>query len=511
MSQNSQINNKRIAKNTIFLYIRMILILVINLYTSREILQVLGVEDYGIYNVVGGIVMLLSFLNAALSNGSSRFITYAMGQKNGKITSVFQSSFVAHVILSIIIVIIAETIGLWFVYNKCVIPPERLSAAVFAYHCSILTSMVTITQVPYTALIISHEKMGIYAYISIIEAVLKLSVVFMLFAAPIDKLKYYAILLCIVQISIAMCYRLYCTKQYSESSLRNLKVDWKKIREIVSFSSWSLFGNAAHALNGQGLTIITNLFFSPAVVAARALSVQVNGAAMHLVQNLSTAANPQVVKLYSSGEISSSTALMLNTARYSFMMMLIMAVPFIVTCNEILSLWLVDVPDYTVIFVQLIMIQSLFFTLDTCFYIGLYACGRVRENAIISPSLYFVQFIITYFLFNWGYSPIALSVVGIITAFAAGVIAKPILLHRFSGVKYQDVIKVVARCSMTAILALSLPLFLLSTLNDNVINSIIKFLVSIIMGFTAVFLVGLNKEEKIKLRDFVIKHINYKH
>lgn len=503
----SSANNKRIVKNTLFLYVRMLIILSINLYTSRIVLHILGVEDFGIYNVVGGVVTLLSFLNAALSNGSSRFITYEMGQKNGHVNSVFQSSFVAHLILAVIIVIFAETMGLWFVYYKLVIPAERLSAAVFAYHCSILTSIVTITQVPYTALIISHEKMGIYAYISIIEAILKLSVVYLLLVSPIDKLEFYAILLCIVQIGIAMCYRVYCVKQYPESTLKRLKMDVKKIREIVSFSSWSLFGNAAHALNGQGLTIITNLFFSPAVVAARALSVQVNNAVMHLVQNLSTAANPQIVKLYSSGEKIASSKLMLNTARYSFMMMLIMAMPFIVVCKEILSLWLVEVPEYTVIFVQLIMVQSLFFTLDTCFYIGLYACGRVKENAIISPSLYLLQFIITYFLFRWGFSPVALSVVGIIISFAAGAVVKPILLHRYAGYSYIDVMKIVLRCIFTGMMALSFSILLLFIMEDSVINSFVKFVTALLTALFAIVTVGLDKEEILKAKAFVCKKI----
>lgn len=510
MSEDNQTINKRIAKNTGILYIRMILILVINLYTSRVVLQVLGVEDFGIYNVVGGVVMLLSFLNAALSNGSSRFITYEMGNKQGNVKAIFQSSFVAHVILAVIIVIAAETIGLWFVYNKLIIPSERLSSAVFAYHCSVLTSVVTITQVPYTALIISHERMGIYAYFSIVEAVLKLSVVFLLYRSPFDKLMYYAILLCIVQIGIALGYRIYCIKQYAEATLGNLKADFKKIREIVSFASWSLFGNAAHALNGQGLTIITNLFFSPVVVSARALSVQVNNAAMQFIQNLSTAANPQVVKLYSSGDKKASSNLMLNTARYSFLMMLLIAVPFIVTCEEILGIWLVEIPEYTIIFVQLILVQSLFFTLDTCFYIGLYACGRVRENAIISPSLYFVQFLITYFLFSWGYSPVALSVVGVFTTFTAGVIIKPILLTLYAEYNYFEIVRVLGRCILTATITFPLPLFLLYYMHDSIFASIIKIVSGFLISLIAVLFIGLKKEETLIIKNNISKHLIHK-
>lgn len=505
MPDNSS-NTKRIAKNTVFLYIRMIVILVINLYTSRIVLQLLGVEDFGIYNVVGGIVTFLSFLNAALSNGSSRFITFEMGKKEGgNVHGVFQSSFIAHVILAFIIVVLAETGGIWFLYNKLVIPPDRIEAAVFAYHCSIITSLVTITQVPYTALIISNENMGIYAYVSILEAVLKLSVVFLLLYSPIDKLKYYAILLCVVQISIAMIYRFYCVRKYRESSLHNLKADWRKIKEIVSFSSWSLFGNASHALNGQGLTIITNIFFSPAVVAARALSVQVNNAAMNLIQNLITAANPQIVKLYASGEQEKSRNLMLNTTRYSFLMMLLLSVPLICACDEIMRLWLVAVPKFTVIFVRLILIQSLFFTFDTCFYNGLYACGRVKQNAIISPSLYVLQFIVTYFLFELGFSPIALSVVGILTSAVAGILVKPFLLKRLAGCTYTSVYAVITRCLIAALIALPVPLYLMYSLSDGWTGALLKASLGFLISLVVAIFVGINSEERKLALNYVAK------
>lgn len=497
MQQDISVNNKRIAKNTLFLYFRMIVILAISLYTSRVVLAILGVEDYGIYNVVGGVVTLLSFLNAALSNGSSRFITYEMGKRTeGNVKKVFQSSFIAHLILALAIIVIAETIGLWFVYNKLVISPERLGAAVFTYHCSIITSFITITQVPYTALIISNEKMGIYAYISILEAILKLFVVFLLIYSPMDKLEYYAVLLCVVQIGIALVYRIYCIRNYNEASLKRITIDLKKIKEIVFFSSWSLFGNAAHALNGQGLTIVTNMFFNPTVVAARALSIQVNTAVMHLIQNLGTAANPQIVKLYSAGEIKKSQSLLLNIARYSFLMMLFVSVPLICACKEVLGIWLVEVPDYTVIFVQLILIQSLFFTFDSCLYIGLYACGRVKENALISPTLYIIQFFVIYLLFSWGYSPVALSVVGIITCAIAGVIVKPVLLYVLAGYSIKDVYMHIGRCVFAAILSFSAPLMVMNCFADKVWGTILKVVIGMFTAYLAIWCLGINKDER---------------
>ena len=489
-------DNKRIAKNTIFLYFRTIVILVVSLYTSRVVLNVLGVDDYGTYNVVGGVVTLLAFLNAALSNGSSRFLTYEMGKgEGGNVNKIFQSSLLAHAVLAIIIAIIAETVGLWFVYNKLVIAPERLSAAIFTYHISVLTSLITIVQVPYTSMILVKEKMDYFAYVSVIDSVLKLLIVFLLPLWDVDRLELYAILLLFTQMIVSLFYVIYCINKFADSSLKNFEADINKIKEIVSFSSWSLFGNAAHALNGQGLTIVTNMFFNPAIVAARALSIQVNSAAMSLVQNLGLAANPQIVKLYSAGERDKSSNLLMNTARYSYMLILLISVPLITLCNEVLSVWLVEVPEYTVIFVQLILIQSLFFTLDTSFYTGLYACGRVRENALISPSLYFIQFFVVYFLFKAGCSPISLSIAGIITCAITGVIVKPILLNRFADYSFKRVYGCILKCMMTTIIVLPIPVILVVFKEDTLGNFFIRAITSIAVTVAGILLVGLYPDE----------------
>ena len=489
-------DNKRIAKNTIFLYFRTIVILVVSLYTSRVILNVLGVDDYSIYNVVGGVVTLLAFLNAALSNGSSRFLTYEMGKKEKvDVNKVFQSSLLAHFVLAIVIVIIAETLGLWFVNNKLVIAPERFSAAIFTYHISILTSLITIIQVPYTSMILAKEKMDYFAYVSVVDSILKLLIVFLLPIWEVDRLELYALLLLATQFIVASLFVGYCMRKFEETSLNNYKVDFKKIKEIVSFSSWSLFGNAAHALNGQGLTIVTNMFFSPAVVAARALSIQVNSAAMSLVQNLGLAANPQIVKLYSAGEREKSSKLLMNTARYSYMLILLISVPLITLCHEVLSIWLVEVPEYTEIFVQLILIQSLFFTLDTSFYTGLYACGRVRENALISPSLYFIQFVVVYFLFKAGLSPISLSIAGIITCAISGVVVKPLLLKRYANFPINSVYKCIIKCMITTLIVLPIPVVLVCFRDSSVGNIILRAISSFLITLLGILIVGLYSDE----------------
>ena len=342
--------NKTIAKNTLFLYFRMMFSMLVSLYTSRVVLQALGIEDYGIYQTVGGVVGMLSFLNGALSTGSSRFLTYEMGTGNWtKLQRTFSSVLTVHILLAILIVLIAETGGLWFVCNKLVIPTERIDAAIFAYHFSILAAVFSITQVPYSACIISHERMGIYAYMSIIEVSLKLIIVYMLAIGNLDKLKLYALLYCFINISVALFYRFYCIRKFSET---HYKLIWDKviIKNVLCYSGWNLFANTAIALVNQGATILVNMFFAPSVVAARAISNQVNMAAYHFITNFRTAANPQIVKRYAAGDFEGSKSLLLSSTVYSYYLMLLLTLPICLVAEPLLHFWLGTVPDYTVQF-----------------------------------------------------------------------------------------------------------------------------------------------------------------
>ncbi|MFQ8805921.1 MAG: hypothetical protein ACLR8Y_13530 [Alistipes indistinctus] len=289
-------SNKTIAKNTLFLYVRMMFTMLVALYTSRVILHVLGIDDYGIYQTVGGVVLLLSFLNGALSAGSSRFLTYELGKGDfDKLQKTFSTVLSIHIILAVLILLIAETVGVWFIYNKLVIPPERMEAAVFAYHLFYsYSNSFHITQIPYNASIISHERMSIYAYLSIIEVTLKLGVVYLLIISNWDKLKVYALLICIVQISVALFYRFYCTHHFNETKYR-LNFDRSIMKQVLSYSGWNIFANMSIAITTQGAIILINMFFSPIIVTARAIADQVNMAANQFVQNFRIAVNPQIV------------------------------------------------------------------------------------------------------------------------------------------------------------------------------------------------------------------------
>ena len=488
-------SNKTIAKNTIFLYFRMMLTMVISLYTSRVVLQVLGVDDYGIYQAVGGIVGFLSFLNNALSTGSSRFLTYGLGENDSqKLKNIFSITLTAHIGLALLIIILAETVGLWFLYNKLVIPPERLDAAKFVFHLSILTAFFTLTQVPYKASIIAHEKMGVYAYVSIIDASLKLLVVYLLNVGGIDKLKLYALLLCIIHVGIVLYYNIYCTRHFEETKFRFF-FDKKMFKEIAGFSGWSLFANAAIALNNQGVLVLLNMFFSPAVVAARAISLQVNTAANQFVTNFQTAANPQIVKRFAAKDYDGSKQLLLQTTKFSFYLMLMLSLPICLGAKQLLTIWLKVVPEYTVIFLQLVIIQSLFCVFDTSFYRALYTKGRLKENALISPTLGFIQFPVVYVLFRFGFSPVALSWASLIMYAIVGLIVKPVLIIKLVDYNWKDIFSVFTPCLKVVACSLPLPLLLYYQLDkDSIASFVVVVVVSIITVLTASWFVGLERD-----------------
>jgi O-antigen/teichoic acid export membrane protein len=494
-----QTANKTIAKNTIFLYFRMMFTMMVSLYTSRVILQVLGVDDYGLYAVVGGMVGMLAFLTNALSTGSSRFLTFELGKNNPvHLHRTFDTTLTIHILLSVVIILLAETVGLWFVYNKLGISPERLDAAVFAYHFSILTCVIAVLQVPYNASIISHEKMNVFAYISIFEGLAKLGAVYILVLGEFDKLKLYAILIFIVQIFVALFYCLYCIRHYHETHYK-ATFDRDIFRKISAFSGWSLFASGSIALNMQGIAIITNMFFGPAVVAARVISLQVSSLMTTFVNNFRTAVNPQIVKKYAEGNLSGSESLVTTSTKYTYYLMLLIALPLILQADFILHLWLKNVPEYTVIFSQLMIVQCLFTVFDTGLYMSFYAKGQLRENALISPTVGFLCFPIIYLLFKFGYSPVCLSWVFLICYAILGLIIKPYLAVKIANYRIKPIIKMFFSCFKVSIAALPLPLILFYALNEGVIKFLIIGSVSAMCVFISIWSLGIDRNMRIRI------------
>lgn len=459
-------NNKTIAKNTLFLYFRMMFTMAIHLYTSRVILQILGVDDYGIYQAVGGVVGMLTFLNAALAIGTSRFLTFELGTGDfEKLKRTFSTVLTAHIILAVIIVIIAETVGLWFVYNKLMVPPDRLDAAVVAYHLSVLTVMAQLMLVPYNASIISHERMGIYAYASIVDAVLSLAIVFFLAIGNVDKLILYAALFLCVKVGMTAFYGIYCVRRFEETRSK-LSIDSQILSEVLGYSGWNLLANGAIALNNQGTLILLNMFFSPGVVTGRAIANQVNMAAFHFITNFRTAANPQIVKRYAAKDYDGSKELLLSSTKYSYYLMLMLALPIFFVAEPLLNLWLGQIPPYSVIFLQLAIITSLFQVFDTSFYAALYAKGQIRENAIISPMVGFLAFPIMYVLFRLGFSPVSMSWVSMVGVALLGFLIKPILIIKIVDYTWSEIFSVFIPCLKVTLVSLAIPVISYYNLKD---------------------------------------------
>lgn len=507
-------SNKTIIKNTIFLYFRMLFTMIVSLFTSRVVLQILGVEDFGISQSVGGLVGLIAFINGALATGSSRFLTFELGTGNKeKLRDTFSSVLIAHIALAILIIIVAETIGLWFVNNKLIIPIERIDAALICFHLSVLTLFFSFVQIPYTASIISHEKMGIYAYMSIIDVTLRLVIVYLLTIGNVDKLILYAVLLCIIQIGLSLTYIIYCSKRFEECRLRPI---FKKdiMKRVLSYSGWSLFSTTATVLSNQGAVVLINMFYSPGVVAARAIANQVNSAVNSFVQNFRTAANPQIVKRYAAEDYEGSKSLLLNSTKFSFYIMLILCLPICLVTEPLLELWLGQLPEYSVAFVQLAVCTSLFEVLDVSFFTALYAKGRIRENALISPTILFMGFPISYMLFKMGYSPISLAWVYLFIRLFLGIVVKPILLIKIVDYKWNDIFSVLRPCFTVLMASVPGPLILSIYKEEIFVGKIDSFIALVLFGVASVILsiwyLGLNQEMKSKLRFLVKNRFNRK-
>lgn len=391
MTDSTHHNNKRIAKNTMLLYFRMILTMLVTLYTSRVVLNTLGVEDFGIYNVVGGVVVMFSFLNSAMSSATQRFLSFELGKNNIKqFTKVFSMSINIHALIAIIILVLAETIGLWFVNTQLVIPTDRMDAANWVYQCSILAFMVTIMSVPYNASIIAHEKMAAFAYISILEVSLKLLIVFMLQWLAFDKLKLYAVLFLLVAVIIRLVYGLYC--KYKIEGCRYVwTADKKLFQTLFSYAGWNLWGNMAAVGMDQGVNILLNIFFGPVVNAARGIAYQLSSAVRMFVSNFQMAVNPQIVKRYAVEDITSMHKLIFVSSKASYLLLLFLGLPLAIEANFVLSLWLGDVPEYTVVFVRLVIVIMLIDSLSGSLITAAQATGRIKlYQTLVGGLLLFI-------------------------------------------------------------------------------------------------------------------------
>jgi len=510
MSKTS-VNNKRIVKNTLALYFRMMLVIVVTLYTSRVVLQTLGVEDYGIYNVVGGGVVMLGFLNNSLSGAGARFITFALGKDNKEeVRKTFSTVLFIHILLAILMLVFAETLGLWFVYNKLVIPVERITAALWVYHSSILSAVVSILSVPYNSLIIAHERMSAFAYISIIEVVLKLFVIILLMYLPVDKLAVYAVLVLLVQIFIRFVYNSYCIRHFDESKEKP-RYNSIQFKRMVLYAGWTLNGNVAVIGYTQGLNILLNLFFGPAVNAARGIAVQVDSTVKQFVAGFQTAVNPQIIKSYASEDFIQMHQLIIALSKYGTYLVLLIVFPLFICINPILQFWLGDVPEHTENFVRIMLLIAVIEPLRGAMVSGIHATGDIKRFQLWEGSVLLSVVPVAYVLLKiYHITPEAVFFVFFFIAFLTQCVRMFIVLPKIRMGRIFYIRKALIPLILP-ILCAAIPAyyFILPSNTSFVMLCVYIFLAVLYMGFI-ICSVGIDTDERNKLYKIVTK-IQSKH
>ena len=501
-------NNKRIAKNTLMLYFRMFIMTVVGLYTSRVVLQTLGVSDYGVYNVVGGIISMMTFLNSAMVAASQRFLSFELGRNDkGRLFRVFCTSVNIHATICIIAFIMAETVGLWFVNAKLNIPEGRMLAANWVYQASIVTFMINVMSVPYNSAIVAHEKMSVFAYISILDVVLKLLIVYMLLLFAVDKLILYSILMVFVVALIRLCYTFYCKRHFEECNYR-LLVDWPLFKEMFSFAGWSVIGNLGFSFKDQLSNVILNLFFGTTVNAARGIGMQVTSHIKTFAHSFTMALNPQITKQYAGGNHEASRTLVYAGSRYTFYLLTMISIPVIINIDYILRLWLGIVPEFTSQFVIYSILTALIYALSECVTKAIQATGRIKWFQIGISIIMLSELPLAWALMELGYPPYAVMWPALLT-YSTAVFFRFWLIHQYvEGYNYLEYfIHVVLRSLIVFIISLGCSylacLHLANTLLGLIVSSFLCFLITSL----AVIIIGMYKSERHIAIQYLLKQV----
>lgn len=497
-------NNKRIAKNTLLLYFRMLFMMAVSLYTSRVVLNALGVEDFGIYNVVGGVVAMFSMLSGSLSSAITRFITYELGTGNREnLKKIFSSSVTIQIGLAVLIVLLAEAIGVWFLNMKMNIPDTRMTAANWVFQFSILTFAINLVSVPYNATIIAHERMSAFAYISILEAIGKLAIAFLIVISPIDKLIFYAILMCAVALVIRFAYGIYCKKHFEECTYHFI-FDKELLKRMFGFAGWNFIGATSAVLRDQGGNVVINLFCGPAANAARGIAFQVNTAISGFVTNFMTALNPQITKSYAAGDRKYMMTLIFQGARLSFYMLLLLSLPVLINTHYILGLWLKIVPDHAVLFVQLVLVFAMSESISNPLITAMLATGKIRNYQLVVGGLQLMNLPISYILLRMGMFPETVIVVAIVISQCC-LAARLVMLRGMIGLSVRKYMKkVYINVLVVTIIAAILPFLLAISLEESFLNFVLLCFVALICTGITIYYVGCDKTE----RQFVLNKLH---
>ena len=509
--QTTTSNNARIAKNTMLLYIRQILLLGISLFTSRVILNSLGIDDYGIYNVVGGVVAMFSIFTGSLSISISRFLSIGLGEgEKSKLVRIFSTSVNIQVIMAIIVGMILEIVGVWFLNTHLNIPHDRINAANIILQTTIFIFIINLINVPYNAAIIAHEKMNVFAYTSIIEAVMKLIVAYSLYISPYDKLIVYGSLLAVVSLIMRLIYGIYCGRTFEECHYY-MVIDKKIIKEMTGFAGWNFFGSGAYLFNTQGINIVTNLYFGVTANAARGVSNQVESIIKQFVNNFTTAINPQIMKSHASGNIDYMHSLVCRGARFSFYLMLFFTLPFIFETEFIMRLWLNIYPPEAPLFLRLSLIGTMVDLLGNTTAFAVWATGRVKKYYLFTTPVGALVFPLSYLLFHFGLPAYSSYIVFAFIYFIL-IFIRLYILHGLTNLQYSVYLKdVLLRIAKTSIASLILPFVFYKLFERSDMTSLLNILLSIASVAISIYILGLTSYERNTLKTTINSRIeNFK-
>lgn len=507
--QNISLNNKRIAQNTLLLYFRQLLIMFVSLFTSRVVLQALGITDFGIFNVVGGMVTMFSFLMSTMASASQRYLSYDLASGNDeKLRQTFGLVMLTYLLLIIITVILIESTAVWFLNNKMTIPPDRLNAANCVLQFAILTFVANIFATPYLSVVIAREKMDVYAYVSILDVIIKLLIVYLLVEFSYDRLILYSFLMFVSSLLITLIYIIYCRRNFKESRC-NLFYTKKRFKEMLAFAWWNMIGTVSNLLRSQGINILLNMFFNPAVNAARGIAYQVNSAITGFANNFYTAVRPQIIKTHASKEDDRMRSLISYSSRLAFYLMLILSLPIIIHARHLLSLWLVEPPEYSSLFVQLILVNALLEVFSMPLTTGLQATGNIKNYQLIVSGIYLLNIPISYILLKMGMPPESPMYVNILLVLV-GVLPRLLFCKKY----YALSIRKYSREVLLKAGVVSVPCYLICKyliarfyIHSSVVSLLANVTIMGIVSIVVIYVVGLTQTDRQRLNSLAIQAI----
>lgn len=491
------------------LYIRMLLSVVVSLYTSRVVLEVLGVEDYGIYGVVGGVVAMFSFLNASMAGATSRFLTYEIGLGNDqKLRETFSSAIIIHICIALVVLVLAETIGLWFLSNKLVIPENRTLAAHWVYQCSVVSAMLTITQVPYNSLIIAHEKMDVYAYIEILNVTLKLLIVYLLTILSFDKLIVYAFLVLIVSVIIMSIYRIYCMRSFKESRF-NFILSSEILKPMLSFTGWDFYGNMCVTARVQGSNFLINNFVGVLANAASSITATVNSVLSGFATNIVTAFRPRIIKSYSQANWSEFQSMMDNAIKFSSLFMFLLSLPFIFETHFILKLWLGQIPQYVVSFIRLTLITNCVGIINSVLVIGIHATGNIKRISCLTGTLYLLVLPASYIFLRLNFDVVVVYRVIFISSILIVIINLWILRVQIKHIRIVSIIIVILKSFTIAALSSCIIFFVSHYFEMGFHRLIVTILCDVVSMVICTYFLALSKSQRNNIKQFITRKLQF--